>query len=202
MFHRGRSFQRTRAATAVLVAIALLPLVGCSRGHDAVADGDTFSFVSPDGRTDIFYPAEERKVVPEIAGESLLRDDAEVSTHDYTGKILVLNIWGQWCPPCRVEAPEMQTLQDRFGDVVQVIGLDVRDFDKTAPQDFMRDRGLTYPSIYDPSGRTLLNLSGYPRNITPSTIVLDERHRVAAVFLRTLLASDLAPVIQRLSRED
>jgi hypothetical protein len=47
----------------------------------------------------------------------------------------------------------------------------------------------------------LLKLSGYPRNIIPSTIVLDKQHRVAAVFLRPVLAQDLLPVAQRLTAE-
>jgi peroxiredoxin len=85
---------------------------------------------------------------------------------------------------------------------VQVLGIDVRDDDRQAPQDFVRNRGLTYPSIYDPSGRSLLQLSGYPRNIVPSTIVLDKQHRVAAVFLRELLAQDLLPTVQRLAAEN
>jgi peroxiredoxin len=84
---------------------------------------------------------------------------------------------------------------------VQVLGLDVRDDSRQAPQDFVRNRGLTYPSIWDPSGRVLLQLSGYPRNIIPSTIVLDKQHRVAAVFLRELLATDLLPTVQRLATE-
>ena len=84
---------------------------------------------------------------------------------------------------------------------MQVLGIDVRDDDRSAPQDFMRDTGLTYPSIYDPPGRSLLALKGYPRAAVPSTIVLDKQHRVAAVFLRDLLAEDLIPVVDRLTAE-
>ena len=55
-----------------------------------------------------------------------------------------------------------------------MLGIDVRD-DRQAAQDFVRDRRLTYDSIYDFPGRTLAALSGYPRNVVPSTIVLDRR---------------------------
>jgi hypothetical protein len=84
---------------------------------------------------------------------------------------------------------------------VQFLGIDVRDDARSAPQDFVRNIGVTYPSIYDPPGRSLLALKGYPRNIVPSTIVLDRQHRVAAIFLMTLLDSDLLPVVQRLAAE-
>ena len=65
----------------------------------------------------------------------------------------------------------------------------------------VRDRGLTYPSIFDPPGRSLLALRGFPRNTVPSTIVLDRQHRVAAVFLTTLRVSELMPVVQRVAAE-
>ena len=66
----------------------------------------------------------------------------------------------------------------------------------------MIDRTVTYPSIYDPSMRTMLAFGGrYPTTVIPSTIVLDREHRVAAVFLRELLAEDLQPMVQRLAAE-
>jgi peroxiredoxin len=81
-----------------------------------------------------------------------------------------------------------------------VLGIDVRD-DRQAAADFVRDRGLTYPSIFDNPGRTLANLGGVPRNIVPLSIVLDKAHRVAAVYLRPIRVAELIPMIQRLAAE-
>ncbi|MGH3925148.1 MAG: TlpA family protein disulfide reductase, partial [Pseudonocardiaceae bacterium] len=83
---------------------------------------------------------------------------------------------------------------------VQFIGIDVRD-SRQAGADFARDFGLTYPSIFDPPGRTLLALKGIPRSVVPLTVVLDRRHRVAAVFLHAVHAQDLQPVVQRIAGE-
>jgi thiol-disulfide isomerase/thioredoxin len=191
---RGR-----RAGTALFVAA--LVLTGCTSGDDAVSRGTTFEFVSPNGKVDIYYDDPDRQPL-EISGEDLFREGQQISTADFPGEVIVLNLWGQWCTPCRTEAPEMQEVQEKTKDEgVQVLGIDLRDENRQAPVDFMRDRDLTYPSIYDPAGRTLLQLSGYPRNVVPSTIVLDKQHRVAAVFLRPLLASDLLPVVRRLAAE-
>ena len=53
----------------------------------------------------------------------------------------------------------------------------------TKTQDFVVDNNVSYPSIYDPSMRTLIALGGnYPTSVIPSTLVLDRQHRVAAVF--------------------
>ncbi len=184
-----------------LLALGLaagLVLTGCTTGKDAVVQGSSFTFVSPGGKLDITYEGAQRQTAPVLSGEDLMNDGKQLSLADFAGKIVVLNLWGQWCGPCRVEAPEMQKVA---ASGVQVVGLDVRDPSKAVAQDFVRDRKLTYPSIYDPAGRTLLQLTGYPRNIIPSTIVLDKQHRVAAVFLRELLATDLVPVAQRLNAE-
>ena len=190
--------KRALAAMAVL----LLVVTGCTTGKDAVVTGGSFNFVSPGGKVDITYDVADRQQSPTLSGDDLMNEGKQLSIADFPGKVIVLNLWGQWCGPCRVEAPEMQKVYDQTkASGVQVVGIDLRDNDRAPAQDFMRDRKLTYPSIYDPSGRTLLQLSGYPRNIIPSTIVLDKQHRVAAVFLRDLLASDLLPVVQRLAAE-
>ena len=191
-----------RPLTAVVLAVvSALAVTGCSAGKDAVANGTEFVFVSPGGKVDISYDGADRREAPELAGDSLLEPGTRLSTRDFAGRVIVVNLWGSWCPPCRTEAPELQKVQDQAGEQVKVIGIDLRDEDRSAPQDFLRDRGLDYPSIYDPPGRTLLALKGYPRATVPSTIVLDRQHRVAAVFLRELLATDLLPVVQRLASE-
>jgi thiol-disulfide isomerase/thioredoxin len=195
--------RRTRRRwTAIGVALGLT-LAACSTGTDAVSPGSTFSFVAPGGKTRIFYdPPIARGVSPDMSGDDLLRPGTRIGLSDYSGKVVVLNIWGSWCGPCRAEMPELQRVYEHSkGSGVTLLGIDVRDDTRSAPQDFIRNIGVTYPSIYDPPGRSLLALRGYPRNIVPSTIVLDRRHRVAAVFLMALLAGDLQPVVDRLDAE-
>ncbi|HET9141015.1 TlpA disulfide reductase family protein [Actinophytocola sp.] len=186
----------------VVLLLGALLAAGCSAGTDAVATGTEFQFVSPEGKTEIFYEGDDRKAIGDLSGESLLERDRKIALSDFAGQVVVINIWGSWCGPCRVEAPELQKLHEaNQKSGVTVLGVDVRDEQRTAPEDFVRDRGLTYPSIYDPPGRSLLGLKGYPRSVVPSTIVLDRGHRVAAVYLRDLLASDLQPLVERLAAE-
>ncbi|OZM74766.1 alkyl hydroperoxide reductase [Amycolatopsis antarctica] len=192
-----------RAARALAVAIAaVLGLSACTGGDDAVERGTSFEFVSPGGQLDIFYDGEQRQPAPSLAGEDLLAEGTQLAATDFPGKVVVINLWGSWCGPCRTELPEMEKLFQANKDRgLQLVGLDVREPNRSAPQDFVRDRGISYPSIYDPAGRSLLRLKGYPRNAIPSTIVLDKQQRVAAVFLRELLAEDLQPVVDRLAAE-
>jgi len=186
-----------------IVSVAVL-LTGCSTGDDAVAQGGTFEFVAPGGKTDIVYdPPDSRGRPGPISGPELTDPSKTVSLDDFAGKVVVINIWGQWCGPCRSEIAELQKVYDATkAKGVAFLGIDVRDNNRDAAVDFVVDRKVTFPSIYDPAMRTMIAFGGkYPTTVIPSTVVLDRQHRVAAVFLRELLAEDLRPVVERLAAE-
>ena len=188
----------------LLVSAVMVALAGCATGHDAVAQGGTFEFVAPGGKTDIAYdPPESRGRPGPLAGAELMDPAKTVSLDDFTGKVVVINVWGQWCAPCRTEITQLQNVYDATRAAgVAFLGIDVRDNNRDAASDFIVDRKVTFPSIYDPSMRTMIAFGGkYPTTVIPSTVVLDRQHRVAAVFLRELLAEDLQPVVQRLAAE-
>ena len=189
--------------TRVAIAAALLAtLAACSTGKDAVIQGQgTFQFTAPGGQTHIDYTGQQRQPLTEMAGDSLLQDGQQVKLSSFTGKIVVINIWGAWCGPCRTEAPQLQQVYDQTRDQgVQVMGVDVRD-DKSAALDFYHNAKLDYPSIFDPPGRSLLVLQGYPRTTTPSTLVLDRQHRVAWVSLLPVEKDELLSKVKQLIAE-
>jgi len=186
----------------VATVMSGLMVSSCATGTDAVASGGTFEFVTPGGKTDIFYdPPANRGTAGELTGDNLTEPGPTVNLAHYPNQVVVLNVWGSWCGPCRSEAADLvrvATSTARQG--VQFVGIDVRDA-RAAGADFAGDFGLTYPSIFDPAGRTLLALPRIPRSVVPLTIVLDRHHRVAAVFLHSMHAQDLLPVVQRIAGE-
>lgn len=161
-----------------LVAAGLLLVAGCSSGQQASQNRQgQAGFVSGNGNVSTFAEA-GRKPAPELTGTTL--DDKTWTLSEHKGKVVVLNVWGSWCPPCRKEAPDLVAAAKELGASVQFIGLNTRDLDPAQAKKFVQEFGVTYPSIYDPNGKALLRFRGQisPKAI-PTTLVIDKSGKVA-----------------------
>jgi len=131
---RGR-LNPIRSAQAVRPALALLVLL-------LAACGGTGSALS--GIREVERP------LPPLAGETV--DGGRLEEADLAGKVVLVNVWATWCGPCRTEQPMLQRLWERYRDRgVAFVGIDWRD-DRAAARDWIRAFGVTYPSLWDPSG--------------------------------------------------
>lgn len=167
-----------RAPLRLLLAVLLLALVTSACGG-STGTGDK-GYVSGTGITR--PPVEERKMPGEVSGTTL--DGKELSLEQYAGKVVVLNVWGSWCAPCRKEAPLLAGAARELGEEVAFVGVNTKDSSPELGLAFERRFDVPYPSLYDPSGRTLLAFHGtLPPSAIPSTVVLDTKGRVAASIL-------------------
>jgi thiol-disulfide isomerase/thioredoxin len=186
--------RRIAAALAAALAMALF-LAGCSTGADAVDvnNGGEFRFVAatPSGEV---IPVDERATAPQFSG-TLLGGGA-FSSEELSGDVTVLNFWGSWCGPCRVETPEFQEVYADVRDKgVQFLGLNVKETSEQFALAFVDRFGIEFPSLYDPRGEVALAFRDYPATAIPSTIVLDRENRVAAVYTGEVAQEDLRRVL-------
>lgn len=182
--------------------MAMIALVAgaCATGTDAVDPnaGGEYRFVAGNG-TGALLPAADRKPAPHFTGSYLGGGDFDSAS--LAGRITVINFWGSWCGPCRVETPAFEQVYQATRSLgVQFLGVDVKDSDQAA-EAFLANKKISYRSLYDPDGRVALAFRGFPPNSIPSTIVLDPTGRVAEVYLGAMLAGDLQPVLQSLAAE-
>lgn len=185
--------------TGVLV-LATLALVACSpssRG-DGPADDDR-NYVAGDGS--VAEVAPERRSAPVQLSGPLLGGGA-LDLQSLRGQVVVLNVWGSWCPPCRKEAPILAKVSaDLAGSGVTFIGIDTRDSDAAA-QAFEENFGITYPSFVDPNGVLLLAFKGELNpSAIPTTLVLDRQGRVAGRILGGVTEGTLRGVVQQVLDE-
>ena len=171
-----------RWAVGLAAAALLLGASGCTSDPNSVAAqakaGDQKGYVSGDGAVETI-PVAERGAPVELKGELL--DGTAWDAASARGKVLVLNVWGSWCAPCVAEAPDLQkTWAGLQADKapVQFMGIDFRE-DPARGAAFAKKAGITYPSLSDESGVTILALQGKAPTV-PTTLVLDTEGRIAA----------------------
>ena len=143
----------------------------------------------------------ERATAPEFAG-TLLGTGEGFDSSLLSGQVGVINFWGSWCPPCRVETPEFsEVAADLADDGVRFLGINVKETDRQFALAFIERFRIGFPSLYDPRGEVALAFRDYPANAIPSTIVLDRRYRVAAVYTGEVAQDDLRRVLDRVLEE-
>jgi thiol-disulfide isomerase/thioredoxin len=187
-----------RALLAALTAAALL--TGCTSGPDAVDvnNGGDFRYVAGTPAGEVIAE-DDRASAPEFGG-TLLDGDGFSST-DLAGQVAVINFWGSWCAPCRVETPQFSEVSEEYTDV-RFLGIDVKESDQQFADAFVKRFGIRFPSLYDPKGEVALAFRNYPASAIPSTIVLDREYRVAAVYTGEVKQDDLRAVLDRVLAEE
>lgn len=179
---------------AGLVLAGLVLLTGCAADKPTNQGG----FVGGESSLTRIAP-EERTDAPVVSGRTL-SGSGDISTADYRGSVIVLNVWGSWCSPCREEADDLQAASAETRGVAQFIGLNTRDLDRANAEAFNRAFGVTYPSIFDPTGQVLVGLAAQvPPKAIPSTLIIDREGRVAARITNTITTLSLVTLIDEVA---
>lgn len=100
----------------------------------------------------------------------------EISLSDYEGKVLFLNFWATWCPPCRREIPDFIEVYDEYKDQgLEILGVSVDDMSPDRVLRFVKENEINYPvAMY-----TMDLINDYrPGRGIPSTIIIDKMGRL------------------------
>ncbi|MGW1542452.1 TlpA family protein disulfide reductase [Streptomyces sp. NPDC002309] len=181
--------RRARSRTVLLAtsgaAVAALLLSACGSGGTSGGGGATNFVAGADG-IDTAGKG-DRAAAPDLSGRTI--DGGQLDVADHKGKVVVLNVWGSWCAPCRAEAKNLEKVyQDTKDQGVQFVGINTRDTSTGPALAFEKEFGVSYPSLYDPTGRLMLRFEKGTLNpqAIPSTLVIDRDGKVAARTLQPL----------------
>jgi peroxiredoxin len=169
VFKAKRRTVVTTAAGVFVLLVAALVVTVVTQGNGQ-ASGNMVS-----------YPVGQRPAAPEFSATSLT--GTPINFASYRGKIVVLNVWGSWCPPCRGEGQTLKYLDEQYGaEGVAFLGDDIQD-SPTSALAFLRNEGITYPSVNDSNGAVEERLSlAVPISGTPTTLVIDKTGHVAGLI--------------------
>jgi peroxiredoxin len=177
------------------MALLVAALAGCSNGG-----GSGYRYTGTTAHGTIIA-ADQRKAAGAVHGD-LLDGSGQWKLAAQRGKVVVVNYWGTWCPPCVTESPAFATLSRTYlASGVNFVGMNVKDLSRSHTSAFVTDYKITYPIVWDPDARTAIELGRIPMAGLPATVLIDRAGRVAAVYTGALAPGDLTPALDRLVAE-
>jgi thiol-disulfide isomerase/thioredoxin len=130
-------------------------------------------------------------------------DGNSVSKDDFQGKVLIADIWGTWCPPCREEIPLFIQLKDQYADQLEIVGINYEradDPDKATAmiKQFMSKHSMNYNCVIgdDKTRKQVPNFQGFP-----STLFIDGTGKVRLVLVGLHPFAKLESVVKALTNE-
>ena len=131
--------------------------------------------------------------MPSLSGPAVA--GGTVGPDRYRGKVVVVNFWASWCGPCRREQPGLERLWREYGDRgVAFVGVNFRD-DPAAAREYLREFGVTYPSVVDADGK-IAHEFGIP--YLPATVLVDASGQMRYRLLGAQPESNLRRYIEDL----
>lgn len=141
--------KRRICALLLLSALTLLVTAGCKRA----------------------LPPAEGKEAPDFTLQDLSGNKVALSS--LRGKVVLLNFWATWCPPCREEIPSMVRLNQAMqGKPFQMLAVSIDQGGKEAVEAFFKKSGVTLPALLDPDGKISKE---YGTTGVPETFLIDKK---------------------------
>jgi len=126
-------------------------------------------------------------------------NDKEIKLSDYKGKVILLNFWATWCPPCKKELPALSEISnDLKGKNFQMIGISV-DENPDALVNFLKSNALPYTILHENGGllEKYMSVTGSSQNVIPQTFIIDKNGKVVENIVGSRSKDDFVSLINK-----
>jgi len=163
------------------------------------ASGFAWRALDDRGTPEIPEPVQQVKQVDNLPAFSYVDlEGRQRHGSEFDDKVVVLNFWATWCPPCRKETPEFVALQTEFGGQVQFIGIAIDD--EEAVREFAESYGVNYPILLGDMAAVAMSRSlGNRYEGLPFTVVAAPGGEVVLRHTGGLERDQLEPLLRRLT---
>ena len=130
--------------------------------------------VEPESKTN---PAVENKESSDLAPNFDLTstDGKKIKLSDYRGKVVIVDFWATWCPPCRKGIPDLIELQKEFKNNLVVIGISLDQDTKSDVIPFIKKYGINYPIVYG-TNQVIMDYGSI--NAIPTSFVINKEGKI------------------------
>ena len=158
----------------VLIFVLLMLLVGCDMPSTGIRRGG---------------------VAPDFTLEDLSGN--KVSLSDYRGRLVLVNIWASWCPPCRSEMPELQRAYEATGaDGLVILAVNaLNQDDLNDVQAFAAEQNLTFPILLDSEGAVTV---AYRAGTLPTSVFVDRTGKIYLVQIGPMTQQFVESVVREM----
>lgn len=171
-----RKFMPIGGSAAVLLA-AVVTLAGSCAAQNTAAPAPDFAVMDLSGKT--------------------------ITAAQYKGKVLFLNFWATWCPPCRAEIPDFVAVTATHKDKgLEILGISLDTKEKSAVQAFADQFKINYPIVLGSKAQTQKLLDDFrPGQYIPTTFVIDKQGRIRDKIVRAMDKEEILRIFDRLIAE-
>jgi thiol-disulfide isomerase/thioredoxin len=152
-------------SSVLILFLYTVTITGCQKESRAGID--------PAAESNVSLGGDENKA-PDFTLTSVSGED--VSLSDFKGKVVIIDFWATWCPPCRKGIPDLISLQKEYKDNVAVIGISLdRENTKAGVPDFVNKMGINYPIVYF-NDKVIIDFGGV--SAIPTTFIIDQKGNI------------------------
>lgn len=121
------------------------------------------------------------------------------SLENYKGKVIFLNFWATWCPPCKKEMPDIEDIYKEYGENKKdVVILGVNSEKENEVKKFLKDKGYTFPTLIDENSEVMRK---YFIQAFPTSFVIDKEGNVYGYVMGGLTKEQIRQVIEEVLKK-
>jgi thiol-disulfide isomerase/thioredoxin len=177
-----------RVLASVIILFFAVTVIGCQKESQAKVNHN------PENSTTL---QDNGNKAPDFTLTNISGED--VSLSDYKGKVVIVDFWATWCPPCRKGIPDLISIKNEYKDKVEVIGISLdRENTKGSVPGFVNRVGINYPVVYF-NDDVINDFGGV--NAIPTTFIIDQKGNIVKKMIGLYPKSEYESQIKELIKK-
>jgi cytochrome c biogenesis protein CcmG/thiol:disulfide interchange protein DsbE len=179
----------------IILTLLIIPvfLWGCETKSEQDKPKSSEASVASSSQTSS-QDQQQFKDAPDFTLKTMSGEPFTLSDHE--GKVVVLNVWATWCPPCRKEIPDFIEIQEEMREEVLFVGVSVDKEGWEVVRPFAKEYDINYPLVVDDG---TINRKYGPFRGIPTTFIINKKGKVEFVAPGMVSKSDIKPALEELA---